>query len=84
MSSFGQFASTTQFYLYGRQYCTADGFKRNMKKFYEGGKVKDILKDSKMSLEGKVAMVTGANSGVVRAGGLNDMQRVGKRVLRSL
>ena len=60
--SFGQFAATSQFYLYGRQHCTSTGYAAAMKKILKRGP--DLLADPDLSLVGKVAMVTGANSGV--------------------
>mmetsp|Transcript_227 Transcript_227/g.274 ORF Transcript_227/g.274 Transcript_227/m.274 type:complete len:551 (-) Transcript_227:227-1879(-) len=62
--SFGQFAATSQFYLYGRQYCTSLGYLSSMKKYFKGGKVPDLLEDPTLDMSGKVCMVTGANSGV--------------------
>lgn len=58
---FGQFASTTQFYLYGKKYCTKTGWKAASDKYAQP----DILSSSStLSLEKKVFIVTGANSGV--------------------
>jgi dehydrogenase/reductase SDR family protein 12 len=62
--AFGQFAATSQFYLYGRQYCTSVGYEKNMKKYFKATKKPDLLQDESLSLAGKVCMVTGANSGV--------------------
>jgi dehydrogenase/reductase SDR family protein 12 len=59
MNAFGQFASTSQFYLYGRSHCTASGWEKH-KAEYESP---DILEES-MDLSERVFMVTGANSGV--------------------
>jgi len=55
---FGQFAVTTQFYLYGRKHCTATGWKRASGKYGGGADL------SELSLAGKSYAVTGANSGV--------------------
>ena len=57
---FGQFASTTQFYLYGRKYCTKKGYDSARKALLKQGP--DPLDN--VSMKGKVCMVTGANSGV--------------------
>jgi hypothetical protein len=64
MASFGQFAATSQFYLYGRQNFTATGYEKAMKKFLKVNNDVDILADPELSLKGRVAIVTGANSGV--------------------
>lgn len=56
MSSFGQFAATSQFYLYGRQYCTATGYESNMATYFKGKA--DLLKDPALSMAGKVVMVS--------------------------
>lgn len=56
---FGQFASTSQFFLYGRRHCTRTGWERH-KSSYEQP---DILEES-LDLSERVFMVTGANSGV--------------------
>lgn len=55
---FGQFAATTQFYLYGRRHCTATGWKRASAKYGGGADLAEL------SLTGKTFAVTGANSGV--------------------
>jgi len=61
---FGQFASTSQFYLYGRRHCTKTGYERAR----DARKGPDILEHHRSMVEpdgrSKVAMVTGANSGV--------------------
>uniref|UniRef100_A0A7S2WCU6 Lipocalin/cytosolic fatty-acid binding domain-containing protein n=1 Tax=Rhizochromulina marina TaxID=1034831 RepID=A0A7S2WCU6_9STRA len=62
MASFGQFAATSQFYLYGRRHCTQTGYLSARKKYEQP----DILADPSLDLTGKVCMVTGANSGVGR------------------
>mmetsp|Transcript_8776 Transcript_8776/g.9293 ORF Transcript_8776/g.9293 Transcript_8776/m.9293 type:complete len:541 (+) Transcript_8776:51-1673(+) len=56
--SFGQFAATSQFYLYGKKHCTQTGWNLASSKY----KQPDILNE--ISLEGKVYMVTGANGGI--------------------
>ena len=58
--SFGQFASTTQFYLYGKKYCTKTGWKAASEKYASP----DILRSEGLSLEGRVYFLTGANSGI--------------------
>ncbi len=55
---FGQFAATTQFYLYGRRHCTASGYKKAAAQYGNGADLQEL------SLSGKVFAVTGANSGV--------------------
>lgn len=56
--SFGQFASTTQFYLYGKKYCTSTGWEAAHSEYPSP----DILDD--IDLSGNVYVVTGANSGI--------------------
>lgn len=56
--SFGQFAATSQFYLYGRSNCTRTGWLKHSSKY---GKP-DIL--DTIDLSGRVYMVTGANNGI--------------------
>jgi dehydrogenase/reductase SDR family protein 12 len=62
MSTFGQFAATSQFYLYGRSHCTKTGWQEHVKHYEKP----DILEDKKLSLLGKKYMITGANAGVGR------------------
>jgi len=65
--SFGQFAATTQFYLYGRKHCTRTGWENARKQYPKLGP--DFLaqgRDSKIDLSKKVFMVTGANGGIGR------------------
>eukprot|EP00966_Prymnesium_polylepis_P043170 1002577-Prymnesium_polylepis.3 len=59
MEGFGQFATTSQFYLYGRKHCTQTGYNRVRQKLLQAGP--DPL--DAVDLSGRVAMVTGANSG---------------------
>jgi len=59
MGAFGQFAATSQFYLYGRKHCTQTGYNRVRQKLLQAGP--DPL--DAVDLSGRVAMVTGANSG---------------------
>eukprot|EP00211_Chloroparvula_japonica_P003323 CAMPEP_0119149148 /NCGR_PEP_ID=MMETSP1310-20130426/42932_1 /TAXON_ID=464262 /ORGANISM="Genus nov. species nov., Strain RCC2339" /LENGTH=514 /DNA_ID=CAMNT_0007141235 /DNA_START=147 /DNA_END=1691 /DNA_ORIENTATION=- len=61
-AAFGQFAATSQFYLYGKGQCTKTGYEAAAKKYGEP----DIMKQEDLSLEGRVFMVTGANSGIGR------------------
>jgi dehydrogenase/reductase SDR family member 12 len=56
--SFGQFATTTQFYLYGKKHCTKIGWEAAIEKYVSPKLLEDI------SLAGKVFMVTGANGGI--------------------
>lgn len=63
--SYSQFAATSQFYLYGRQYCTQTGYISTMKEMFKNGKVPDPMNAiSSTHMTGKVCLVTGANSGV--------------------
>jgi FlaA1/EpsC-like NDP-sugar epimerase len=61
MFNFGyeQFASTTQFYLYGRSRCTRTGWESHSRSYEKP----DIL-DGNLDLSNKVYMVTGANNGI--------------------
>lgn len=56
--SFGQFASTTQFYLYGKKHCTQSGWIAASASYPQP----DILDD--INLDGKVFIITGANGGI--------------------
>ena len=58
--SFGQFAATSQFYLYGRSNCTKTGWEKNVKKYPKN----DILNDEQLDLTEKVYLITGANAGI--------------------
>mmetsp|Transcript_10415 Transcript_10415/g.27509 ORF Transcript_10415/g.27509 Transcript_10415/m.27509 type:complete len:277 (-) Transcript_10415:1190-2020(-) len=58
---FGQFAATSQFYLYGTKHCTQTGYAKHRKEYAEYA---DDLLETDLSLEGKVYIVTGGNSGV--------------------
>lgn len=60
MSAFGQFAATSQFYLYGRKHCTKTGYQEHVKSYEKP----DILEDKNLSLVGKKYMITGANAGI--------------------
>jgi len=60
--SFGQFAATTQFYLYGKSRCTRTGWE----KAYKAYPKPDLLEDPNLNLSGKVFMITGANAGIGR------------------
>jgi len=57
---FGQFITTTQFYLYGRKHFTKTGWEIANKQY----KQPDILEDQSLSLKGKVYIITGANTGI--------------------
>jgi dehydrogenase/reductase SDR family protein 12 len=65
-SAFGQFAATSQFYLYGRTYFTRTGWEKASKHYKATSNGVDILDDPSLSLQGKVYMITGANSGIGR------------------
>lgn len=56
---FGPFMATSQFFLYGKKYCTKTGWKIAHVKYPKP----DIL-ESDISLVGKVYLVTGANAGI--------------------
>jgi dehydrogenase/reductase SDR family member 12 len=58
--SFGQFAATTQFYLFGKAHCTRTGWEKAVLKYQKP----DILEESIRSLVGRVYLVTGANTGI--------------------
>lgn len=58
--SFGQFASSAQFYLFGRNHCTRTGWEKAVLKYPKP----NILEDSLRSLVGHVYMITGANTGI--------------------
>jgi len=55
-----QFASTTQFYLYGRSRCTRTGWENHSK----GYEKPDILDSNDINLCNNVYMITGANNGI--------------------
>lgn len=58
--SWSQFATTAQFYLYGRNHFTRTGWLRHKKKY----PVPDILDDQKLSLHDRVYIVTGGTNGI--------------------
>jgi dehydrogenase/reductase SDR family protein 12 len=60
--SFGQFAATTQFYLYGKSRCTRTGWE----KAYKAYPKPDLLENPELNLTNKVYMITGANAGIGR------------------
>lgn len=55
---FGQFAATTQFYLYGTKYCTRTGWEKASSKYPQPDEL------TTADLVDKVFIVTGANSGI--------------------
>lgn len=57
---YNKFATSTQFYLYGKRECTQTGWQRASKKYAQP----DLLADKDLSLAGKVFLVTGANTGI--------------------
>lgn len=64
---FGQFAATSQFYLYGTKHFTQTGYAKHRKEYAEYADDRaevGLETETDLSLEGKVFMVTGANSGV--------------------
>ena len=61
-SSFSQFTSTAQFFLYGRNNFTRTGWDKAMRNYEKP----DILENISLDLTGKVYMITGANSGIGR------------------
>ena len=58
--SFGQFASTTQFYLYGRSHCTRTGWEKASRSYDKP----DLLESNDLDLSGKIYLITGANAGI--------------------
>lgn len=56
--SFGQFAATSQFYLYGKKHCTQTGWQLASENYAQPTLLDDV------SLDGKTFMVTGANGGI--------------------
>lgn len=61
MAAFGQFAATSQFFLWGRRAFTRTGWEKHRK----GYEQPDILGDfSGLDLSGRIYMITGANSGI--------------------
>lgn len=59
-SSFGQFAATSQFYLFGKSHCTRTGWEKAIKKYAKP----DILQDPSLNLQEKVFLITGASAGI--------------------
>jgi hypothetical protein len=55
---FGQFAATTQFFLYGKRNFTKTGYDRHVKSYAEPTLLETV------DLSGRVFIVTGANSGL--------------------
>lgn len=58
MGMFGQFAATTQFFLFGKRHCTATGWQRHAKQYA------DPTFHDTIDLKDKVFVVTGANAGI--------------------
>lgn len=58
--SLGQFAASTQFYIYGKANCTKTGWEKAIQKY----KKPDILADPRHSITGHVYLITGANTGI--------------------
>lgn len=56
--AFGQFAATSQFYLFGRKHCTQTGYQKHLAAYKEP----KLLDEA--DLTGKVYMVTGSNQGM--------------------
>jgi len=56
---FGQFAATSQFFLFGKKHCTQTGYEKHRKEYEEP----EFLEQRDLA-RGKVFMVTGANSGI--------------------
>lgn len=59
---FGQFAATTQFYLYGKRRCTRTGWEAARAAYPKP----DLLEDETLNLRGKSYLITGANAGIGR------------------
>jgi len=62
-AALGQFASSSQFYMFGRSRCTRTGWEKASKAYSKP----DILangRESKLDLSDKVFMITGANGGI--------------------
>ena len=58
--SLGQFAASTQFYIFGKANCTKTGWEKAIQKY----KKPDILADPRHSIAGHVYIITGANTGI--------------------
>jgi len=54
----GQFAATSQFYLFGKRHCTQTGYQKHAKRYSEPNVLETV------DLAGKVFLVTGANQGI--------------------
>lgn len=61
-NSFGQFAATTQFYLYGKSRCTQTGWEKAHRNYPKP----DLLEDPSLDISDRVYIVTGANAGIGR------------------
>eukprot|EP00438_Fugacium_kawagutii_P007207 Skav214304 [mRNA] locus=scaffold4614:94925:110792:- [translate_table: standard] len=60
---FGQFAATTQFFLYGKRHFTSSGWKTHKANYAQPDMGRDLL-TTELDLKGQVFIVTGANSGI--------------------
>jgi len=56
--AFGQFAATSQFYLFGRKHCTQTGYQTHRAAYSEPTVLEEV------DLTGKVYIVTGSNQGI--------------------
>jgi dehydrogenase/reductase SDR family protein 12 len=56
--TFGQFAATTQFYLYGRRWCTRNGWLKSSSSYPQPDELESL------DISDRVYIVTGANSGI--------------------
>ena len=62
-AAFGQFASSSQFYLFGRNRCTRTGWEKASKAYPKSDMLQDG-KNSAIDLSDRVFMITGANGGI--------------------
>ncbi|CAB9512261.1 daunorubicin C-13 ketoreductase DnrU [Seminavis robusta] len=65
----GQAISATQFYLYGRRHFTSTGYTRHVKKYKSPVQTSPTIRlgqegSDGVNMEGKVVVITGANSGI--------------------
>jgi len=64
MGIFGQFAASSQFYLYGRKHFTKTGYLAHQSRYEKPDLLEQPLDGRKFYLTDKVFLITGANSGV--------------------